>query len=44
MQYSHSIHSSRLEPLKPLTKKHKEIISTLEKMLEKGFSGSSLEL
>jgi len=36
MQYSHSIESSRLEPLKPLTKKHKEIISTLEKMLEKG--------
>ena len=36
MQYSHSIHSSRLEPLKPLTKKHKEIISTIEKMLEKG--------
>jgi len=36
MQYSHSIHSSRLESLKPLTKKHKEIINTLEKMLEKG--------
>ena len=36
MQYSQNIHTSRLEPLKPLTKKHKEIISTLEKMLEKG--------
>ena len=36
MQYSQSIHTSRLEPLKPLTKKHKEIISALEKMLEKG--------
>ena len=33
MQYSQNIHTSRLEPLKPLTKKHKEIISTLEKML-----------
>ena len=36
MQYSHSIHSSKLEPLKSLTKKHKETITTLEKMLEKG--------
>ena len=36
MQYSENIHNSTLEPLKPLTKKHKEIISTLEKMLEKG--------
>ena len=36
MQYSENIHNSTLEPLKPLTKKHKEIIGTLEKMLEKG--------
>ena len=36
MQYSENIHNSRLEPLKPLTKKHKEIIGTLEKMLEEG--------
>ena len=36
MQYSQNIHTSRLEPLKPLTKKHIDIISTLEKMLEKG--------
>ena len=36
MQYSENIHNSSLEPLKPLTKKHKEIIGTLEKMLEKG--------
>ena len=36
MHYSENIHNSTLEPLKPLTKKHKEIIDTLEKMLEKG--------
>ena len=36
MQYSENIHNSTLEPLKPLTKKHKEIIGALEKMLEKG--------
>ncbi len=36
MQYTQSIHSSRLEPSKAFTEKHKEIISTLEKMLEKG--------
>ena len=36
MQYSENIHNSTLELLKPLTKKHKEIIGTLEKMLEKG--------
>ncbi len=36
MQYSENIQNSTLEPLEPLTKKHKEIIGTLEKMLEKG--------
>jgi AcrR family transcriptional regulator len=36
MQYSENIHNSTLEPLRPLTKKHKEIIGTLEKILEKG--------
>ena len=36
MQYSENIHNSTLEPLKPLTKKHKEIIGTLERMLAKG--------
>ena len=36
MQNSENIQNSTLEPLEPLTKKHKEIIGTLEKMLEKG--------
>jgi len=36
MQYSENIQNSTLKPLEPLTKKHKEIIGTLEKMLEKG--------